>query len=249
MDEIVFEFRNKNYGAYVLRNLYNKHVTESLFLAVFMLCAGLCYPFISGFYTKNNGRHLINGVGAEFTTPPPIDNVEPPPLPPPAIDLKRLVFIAPRVIEGDVPDEPNLFMEDINRVTINAPVSPVETGTVTETPPPVLEIEAEPEIPTFVQEMPSFEGGESALFQFIADNIKYPQSAKESNVQGKVYVSFVIDANGHVTRVKLLRGIGSGCDEEAMRVISMMPTWNAGRQNGRAVSVLFNLPIVFKLEN
>ena len=72
MDEIVFENRNKNYGAYILRKLYNKHLMVSLLLAVFILCAGIAYPFISGFSTKNNERHLKNEVGVDLTNKPPM---------------------------------------------------------------------------------------------------------------------------------------------------------------------------------
>jgi periplasmic protein TonB len=248
MDEIVFEFRNKNYGAYILRKLYDKHVTESLFLAVFMLCAGLCYPFISGFYTKGNGRFITNGVKADFINPPPIDKVEPLPQPPPPIDIKRLVFLPPQVTEGEVPSDANLNMEDINRSYVNIPVNTIQPESAPE-PPPILDVEPEIKIETIVQEMPAFVGGESALYQFISDNIRYPQLAKETNVQGTVYVSFVVDTRGQIIKVKLLRGIGGGCDEEAIRVISMMPDWIAGKQNGRAANVRFNMPIVFKLGN
>ena len=86
--------------------------------------------------------------------------------------------------------------------------------------PTILDVKPEADIYSSVEEMPTFVGGESALYKFLADNIVYPQMAKESNVQGKVYVSFVIDARGHITNVKLLRGIGGGCDQEALRVIS-----------------------------
>jgi periplasmic protein TonB len=248
MDEIVFEFRNKNYGAYVLRKLYNKHVTVSLLLAVFMLCAGLCYPFISGFYRNNHGRFIKEGVIIDVINLPPADKAPPPPPPPPSIDIKRLVLRPPIVTEGEIPDDEGLVMDDYNRNAVNTPINTEEPITRAEEPA-ILDVEPEPEPPTYVQEMPTFVGGEPAMYQFIAANINYPKLANETNVQGKVFVSFVIDASGHVTRVKLLRGIGSGCDEEAMRVISMMPAWNAGRQNGRAVSVLFNMPIVFRLKN
>lgn len=248
MDEIVFEYRNKNYGAYILRKLYNKHVTISLLLAVFILCAGLAYPFISGLNPKNNGRNVEIDGGAVFTPPPPIDKVKPPPPVPPELDPKRLVLLPPKVVEGNVPDIDILNQDDLGKKTINAPVSPDEPGTTTDEPPVIVE-KPDTEIHIVVQEMPSFTGGESALYQFLADNLIYPKMAKENNVQGKVYVYFVVDSRGHITNVRLLRGIGSGCDEEAIRVISMMPVWNAGKQDGRAVNVSFNMPIVFKLEN
>ena len=248
MDEIVFENRNKNYGAYILRKLYNKHLMVSLLLAVFILCAGIAYPFISGFSTKNNERHLKNEVGVDLTNKPPMDKVLPTPVPPPAIKVEKFVFRVPVVTAGPVDEGVIINQDDFSTNIVNGATIPDEpTTTVVE--PTILDVKPEADIYSSVEEMPTFVGGESALYKFLADNIVYPQMAKESNVQGKVYVSFVIDARGHITNVKLLRGIGGGCDQEALRVISSMPNWNAGRQNGRTVNVSFNMPIVFKLAN
>lgn len=246
MDEIVFENRNKSYGAYVLRRLYNKHLTVSLLLAVFLLSAGLCYPFISGFYTKNVDRHLRNDGGVTLVNPPPVDKVIPPPVPPPAPNIEKFVFRVPQVTEDPVDEGANFNQDDLKNSVFNGtliadePVTPIAE-------PPVLDEKPIVEIYSFVEEMPTFVGGESARCKFLAENINYPQMAKESNVQGTVYVSFIVDAKGHITNVRLLRGIGGGCDAEALRVVSSMPNWNAGRQNGRSVSVSFNMPIVFKL--
>lgn len=98
-----------------------------------------------------------------------------------------------------------------------------------------------------VEEMPTFQGGDESRVKFLADNIKYPQMAKASGIQGTVLVTFVIDETGRVTDVKVLRGIGGGCDEEAIRVVKMMPPWNPGRQDGQAVCVQFNMPIKYTL--
>lgn len=98
-----------------------------------------------------------------------------------------------------------------------------------------------------VDEMPSFPGGDESLMKFFNENIRYPQSAKESGINGKVFITFIIDENGKVTEVKVLRGIGGGCDEEAVRVARLMPQWNPGKQNGKAVRVEYNMPIKFQL--
>lgn len=98
-------------------------------------------------------------------------------------------------------------------------------------------------------EPPAFEGGLAALTRFIGQNISYPELAKEMGKEGKVYVSFVVNEMGQVERVKLARGIGGGCDEEAMRVVSKIPKFKSpGKVKGKAVKVLFNVPIVFKLK-
>ena len=98
-----------------------------------------------------------------------------------------------------------------------------------------------------VEEMPEYPGGNAALNKFIIENIAYPKTAKESGLQGAVYVSFIVDTDGSVTGVKVKKGIGGGCDEEAMRVVKMMPKWKPGTDNGKKVKVSFTLPIKFQL--
>ncbi len=100
-----------------------------------------------------------------------------------------------------------------------------------------------------VDVMPEFPGGEKAMMQFIVDNITYPQSAKDKNIQGKVYVSFVVEKDGSVDQVKVMRSIGGGCDEEAVRVVKAMPKWVPGKKDGKNVRVNYVLPFVFKLNN
>lgn len=107
--------------------------------------------------------------------------------------------------------------------------------------------EEEAQIFTVVESMPTFPGGDAARVKYLNNNIKYPQMARESGIQGKVFVTFVVEKNGKVTDVKVLRGIGGGCDEEAIRVIRNMPKWIPGKQRGKPVRVQFNLPIIFKL--
>ena len=98
-----------------------------------------------------------------------------------------------------------------------------------------------------VEEMPSFPGGEMALLDFVNKNKKYPKEAKRNNIKGKVIVTFVVDKEGNVRDEKIFKGIGGGCDEEALRIVQLMPRWTPGKQNGRPVNVLFHLPIGFGL--
>ena len=109
------------------------------------------------------------------------------------------------------------------------------------------EEEEEAQIFTVVEAMPGFPGGEAARIKYLNENIKYPQMARESGIQGRVFVTFVVEKDGSVTDVRVLRGIGGGCDEEAVRVIKNMPRWNPGKQRGKPVRVQFNMPILFKL--
>jgi TonB family protein len=100
---------------------------------------------------------------------------------------------------------------------------------------------------TVVEEMPAFKGGQSELINYISSNIHYPQQAKEQGITGTVFITFLIDEVGKVRDVKVLRGIGGGCDEEALRVVQAMPDWNPGKSKGVPVKVSFNLPIKFNL--
>ena len=101
---------------------------------------------------------------------------------------------------------------------------------------------------TYVKEMPSFPGGDSERLKFLSKNIRYPQQASENGVHGTVFVSFVVKKDGSLDDVKILQGIGNGCDEEAIRVVKKMPRWNPGYQNGKKVAVLFHMNIDFRLK-
>ncbi|MCC7318633.1 MAG: energy transducer TonB, partial [Bacteroidales bacterium] len=104
------------------------------------------------------------------------------------------------------------------------------------------------EVFTVVQEMPEYPGGTEAMMKFLADNIKYPAQAIRDSIQGRVYINFIVEKNGRISSAKVLRGIGGGCDEEAVRVVELMPSWIPGKQRGENVRVSFNIPIKFTLE-
>ena len=100
---------------------------------------------------------------------------------------------------------------------------------------------------TIVEQMPEFPGGSEAMNKFLSDNLHYPSQAEKDSVSGTVYLRFVVETSGRVSNIKVLRGIGGGCDEEAVRVVKLMPDWIPGRQNGKKVDVQFTLPIRFRL--
>jgi TonB family protein len=99
-----------------------------------------------------------------------------------------------------------------------------------------------------VEDMPQYPGGEEARIKFMIENIKYPEEARKKGVEGTVYVTFVVEKDGAISNIKILRGIGSGCDEEAMRVIALMPSWKPGIQRDKPVRTQFNMPIKFSLD-
>ncbi len=137
---------------------------------------------------------------------------------------------------------------EVEDIEINAEVEQNEI--IEEYVPVEVEEEevVETEVFTIVEEMPSYPGGDGKMYEYLGKNIKYPQIARESGIQGRVFVNFVVEPDGSVSNVKVLRGIGGGCDEEAMRVVKTMPKWKPGKQRGKAVRVSYTLPVVFKLQ-
>jgi protein TonB len=160
------------------------------------------------------------------STPPP-----PPPPPPPPVLLTNVETTEDEdEVNEDVVVVNNDDAEEIKVVDIV-----VEEKVVVD------------EIFDVVEEQPEYPGGIQELYNFIGKNFKYPEMARAANVQGKVYVQFVVGKDGSIGDVKILRGLGSGLDEEATRVVKMMPKWKAGKQRGKEVKVRYNLPIVCKL--
>ncbi len=160
----------------------------------------------------------------------------PPPPPPPAPTMSTEIEIVDNSVKIN------------NEVEINAESDEKQAVETTVAPVIVQEEEAkEEEIFTIVEENPGYPGGDEARMEYLRKNIKYPVIAKESGVQGTVYVTFVVEKDGSVTDVKVLRGIGGGCDEEAVRVVKEMPKWTPGKQRGKAVRVQFSIPIKFAL--
>jgi protein TonB len=126
---------------------------------------------------------------------------------------------------------------------LDAPVIPDKGPAIVET-----KVEKNDEILEFVEQMPEFPGGEEALFAYIQKNLKYPQQAVDANTTGRVTINFVVNDDGSITDVKLARGIGYGCDEEAIKIVRGLPRWNPGKQNGKKVRVAYSLPITFQLD-
>jgi TonB family protein len=110
---------------------------------------------------------------------------------------------------------------------------------------------AKPSVPnvyTYVEQMPTFPAGQEAMMQYLSSNIRYPKDAQENNIQGRVVVQFVVNEDGKIRDVKVLRGVGGGLDQEAMRVVKEMPNWIPGKQNGKPVAVQYTLPVQFQLK-
>ena len=115
-------------------------------------------------------------------------------------------------------------------------------------PPPAPKPEVSNKVFDVVEEMPSFPGGQGALMSFLNSNIKYPVVAQENGVQGRVIVGFVVERDGSITDVKIMRSVDPSLDREAQRVVKAMPKWKPGKQNGSAVRVKYTVPVVFRLQ-
>lgn len=250
LEDIVFKNRNKEYGSYYLRKNYRKFVTISMIFGFVLIGAIVAYPLINAFINKSRLiKEREKEIGVEMRdirkeeAPPP-----PPPPPPPEVLVQKIVFTAPVVVEDTTIEVNMANMDDLNKKgNTEAPTEDVVVE-VKDEAPKVIETPVQQEIFTVVEEQPGYPGGEEARISFLQQNIKYPEEAKEIGIQGKVFVTFVVEVDGSITDVRVLRGIGGGCDEEAIRVVKSMPKWVPGKQRGVPVRVQFNLPIKFTLQ-
>ncbi|MCU4166114.1 energy transducer TonB [Carboxylicivirga caseinilyticus] len=163
------------------------------------------------------------------------EEVKPPPPPPPPKVADVL-----NIVEDDVELDEELDIEDTE----------MEEDTEVDFSDLAMDEEEAEDAPVFfiVEEMPEFPGGEEALRKFIAQSVKYPVIAQENGIQGRVYVSFVVNTKGAVTDVKIARGVDPNLDKEAIRVVNSMPAWKPGKQRGKAVKVSYTVPINFVLQ-
>jgi periplasmic protein TonB len=248
LDEIVFADRNKEYGAYAMRKAYKKFINRSLLIGVGLLLLVVLIPFF--IWTQSysaNSEQTVNAEMMDMAMDKKEEAPPPPPPPPEQVMEQKAKFTAP-VVVTDTTETTDISQDDLSQKTQNVSVD-VNTEDITEDDGSNDVIEQVIETPVFtvVEEMPSYPGGDEARIKFLTDNIKYPQMAKETGITGTVYVIFTTDEKGRVTDVQLQRGIGGGCDEEAIRVVKMMPPWNPGKQNGKPVKVRFTMQIKFTL--
>ncbi|MBS1783458.1 MAG: TonB family protein [Bacteroidetes bacterium] len=254
--DILFEGRNKKYGGYELRKNYPKRVGRALMVLLGIGVAVSAYAVVLHLKPNDSGKKVAMMKEVTLAEPPPIDPKKPPPPPPPEPPppVKPTVKFTPPVIKKDEevkedekpPEVTELKDKSAGLKTQEGDPNGIDPGIVdpgpgtgaVEAPPP-------PQIFTYVEQMPEPSVNPS---EFLAKNLRYPELAKENNIQGRVVTRFVVDENGDVSDVNVVKGIGGGCDEEAVRVIKKMPKWKPGKQNGKPVKVYYTLPISFRLE-
>jgi protein TonB len=247
-DDIVFETRNKEYGAYMLRRRYNRNVAISILISIIIMAASIIAPYLNARAIENRQKHDERQVEIKMedlnqpdgTVVPP-----PPPPPPPAEVVQQVKYIPPVVVDSVKPEETaQLMTADEAQVEVqnNDVVDAVQ-----EIKEEVREEDPEPEPFIVVEEMPVPPGGASGLLKYIAENIKYPQIAQENNIGGKVIIRFCVTSKGGVDQVSVYKGVDPALDAEAIRVVKTLPPFKPGKQGGKPVPVWFTVPIIFQI--
>lgn len=262
--DIVFEGKNKSYGAYELRRSSSKrHIVAFIVVLVFVGVVAALPAFLEA--VKANQKlagvdeafELSNITNVEEQVPEEnIIRQETAPPPPP---LRATIQFTPPVITEDSKvneDKEMKSIEELNETKVQISIATVE-GTNDKNAVDIAELkehkviveDKEPEKPfVSVEQMPQFPGGDVELMKFINGGIKYPTIAAENGIEGRVVIRFVVGKDGNVSDVQVVRSLDPSCDKEAVRVVKTMPKWVPGKQNGRNVPVYYTLPVLFKLQ-
>ena len=265
--ELVFDGRNKEYGAYVLRKETGMRNIKSMllvFAVIIAIMAGVAakvaienaFPKKVAIETDVELTKLAEKKEAKVEKKAPVKVEEQKVVE----KAKSSVKFTPPVIKKDdevKPEEELKSQEDLNKT--NTAIGSFDVKGNDETGGEVLkakEVIAQPEPPKeeetkvfdVVEVMPTFPGGQGALFEWLSKNIKYPVVAEENGVQGRVIVTFVVERNGSITDVQVAKSVDPSLDKEAVRVVKAMPNWIPGKQNGSAVRVKFTVPVTFRLQ-
>ncbi|PWB19946.1 energy transducer TonB [Flavobacterium sp. HTF] len=252
--DIVFEGRNKIYGAYELRKSNGKTTVKALIIGSIIFSFAVAAPLIASFLPDSNEEVVDNNIKIiTAKLPPKKEEVKPntPPPPPPPPKQDQVKFVKPVVAKAEeVTEEPPKIEElkdkKVGSETIkgdpNAKITidePVGTGPVAA----VVEEDNNVYNTAGIEVKPDFPGGIEKFYKFVGNNYKTPE---EEGLKGKVYVTFVVEKDGSLTDIKVLRDIGYGTGAEAIRVLKKCPKWTPGEQNGKKVRVLYSLPITIQ---
>jgi protein TonB len=248
-DDIVFEARNKEYGAYKLRKKYNRTVIIALLIGILIIATTIITPYLNAKASENRSKRAERQVVVKMENldQPNQQVAPPPPPPPPPTDVvQQQKYVPPQVVDSIKPEDVKQLMTADQAQTEVTNKEVVEV--VQQVKEEVQEADAEATPFVVVEEMPMFPGGEAELLKFIADHTQYPEIAKENNIQGKVIVRFCVTSKGGVSQVSVLKGVDPELDKEAMRVVTTLPTFKPGKQGGKPVPVWYMVPIAFTLK-
>jgi len=267
-NNIVFKGRNQAYGAYALRRNYSRHMTLAAILATALFSGALVGPLVKSVFFAEQEKYVkpvldITGpIVIEMPNLPKLPDevkAEAAPAAEPEKQVKTEEFVKPKVVKENtktatktIPDQSELSKVHIGQNTLDGEIPEFPGAAPDKAPASGLGTGAsDPAAPTefiHAEVMPEFTGGDDALFRYLGKNMRYPQAAQRAGIEGTVVVTFVVAPNGAITKAEVVKGLGYGTDEEALRVINNMPAWQPGRQNGRAVPVRYTIPIRFSLK-
>ena len=267
--DLLFENRNKEYGAYVLRHQTGNRNLASILAILVFVAAIVGLLVIKNEYDRYVAKHtvVVYDQGMETSNlknkAPEVKRAEP---------VRRenieevvekikcsIKFVAPVIKKDDEvdPKDEMRTQDEIMKSKVSISVFDVLNGSedgevlkakqmlVTEPVKPKVE---EYKVFEVVEQMPSFPGGDVALMQYLSKNIKYPPVAEEMGIQGRVICTFVVERDGSVSDIRIAKSVDPSLDKEAIRVVSSMPKWIPGRQNGQMVRVKYTLPVTFRLQ-
>lgn len=255
-NELVFAARNREYGAYQMRTTYSMRVV--IILAAMIFAIGSAYGIYRVVSSINEEtveeapedltQFSMNAPKIEEPLDPPVEQEIPP--------MERTIQFLPPVVKDDARDDEIPPQDKVEETTVSTVTNETDNegfgmNVIPEKPKEVIvEKPKEPVVHAYVDEPAEFPGGMAALKRYLADNIKYPQAARELGLQGKCYLQFVVSSSGNISNVTVQRGVPDcpECDKEAVRVVKGMPGWKPGKLGGKAVHSTFNLPISFTLQ-
>ena len=270
--DMVFAGKNKEYGAYQLRKgTSGRNIKALLILIIAAALVGgfLAWKVIEQKQAEEQQAYMEAMELAKLQEQAKKEKKKPEPIKPKVEQKKEIPvaretqkFTAPVIKKDELVNEKNQLKqmdqlddkvavgtenkEGVKDRTVEAVRNDIAVAAPP--PPPAPKPEVANKVFDVVEEMPSFPGGQGALMAFLSSNIKYPVVAQENGVQGRVIVGFVVEKDGSISDVKVMRSVDPSLDREAQRVVKAMPKWKPGKQNGSAVRVKYTVPVVFRLQ-
>ena len=263
--DLVFAGKNQGYGAYKLRKGTSGRNIKAL--VILIIAAALVGGFLAWKVIQQKAYMEAMQLAqlqqeAKKQEKKKQEQVKPKVEPKKEIPVARETqkFVAPVIKKDELVKETNQMKQmdqldakiavgtETHEGAKDRTIEAVRNDIAVATPPPAPKEEVTQKVFDVVEVMPSFPGGQGALIQYLNSHVKYPVVAQENGIQGRVTISFVVERDGSITDVKVARSVDPSLDKEAARVVSSMPRWTPGKQNGSAVRVKFNVPVVFKLQ-
>lgn len=254
-DDLVFEIRNKEYGAYQIRKLYNRNVLKGLIIALLAGLAVIGVPYLKVIGSQNE---IGTARGGNFVSvqmdklEPPDEQIYIPPAPPPPPESTPVVkYVAPVIVDTVLPTEkPTLSVDEYMTLPVSTTTEEITVVSSAGDNELVGEAGGEGEDEPFiiVEVKPTFMGGDIEKFRaWVIKRVVYPREAEENGIQGRVYLTFVVERDGTVSNVQVVRGVDKLLDDAAKKAIEASPAWTPGLQRGRPVRVRFSIFLNFTL--